>query len=237
MDYRDVEIGATKDYFWFEAKVGLIDLLFRKLEGQETLKILNVGAGTGNDIAVLNRFGQVYVVDIDERVLDLIPNELVAEKKVCDVCAMPYPDGFFDRVAAFDLLEHIENDHKAIQEIHRVLRKDGALIFTVPAFPFLYSAHDKALHHFRRYNVKMLEARLRQFKRFKIGYWVFSLFLPIAAFRLMKRNDPIPKVSIFPIPRIVDRIFFSLLKIENWLIAHHFHLPFGVTLYGIFQKR
>src|SRR3990167_9306830 len=125
MDYRDSEIGATHDYFWFEAKDGLVDVLMRKQKTQGTPKILNLGAATGSDIRILNRFGRVYVVDVDERALEMIPKELVAEKKACDACAMPYPNGFFDKVVAFDVLEHIENDQKAISEIHRVLKRDG----------------------------------------------------------------------------------------------------------------
>ncbi|OGR88219.1 MAG: hypothetical protein A3A86_04295 [Elusimicrobia bacterium RIFCSPLOWO2_01_FULL_60_11] len=236
MDYRDAQTGTTKDYFWFEAKDGLIEVLFGKVKGQGPLKILNLGAGTGRDIEIVRRFGQVYVVDIDPRALDLIPDELVVEKKAVDARSLPYPDGFFDRVAAFDVLEHIEKDEEAIREIRRVLKKGGSFIFTVPAFPFLYSAHDKALDHFRRYDRRALEGQLSGFDLIETGYWVCSLFPLIAAFRLLKRNDPAPKVGLLPLPRAVDRLFFYLLKAENRLIEKGVHLPFGVTLYGICRK-
>ena len=88
----------------------------------------------------------------------------------------------------------------------------------------------------RRYDRQALKGHLSGFELTEMGYWVCSLFLPIAAFRLMKRNDPTPKVGIFHIPRVVDRFFFYLLKAENWLIEKGVHLPFGVTLYGICRK-
>ncbi len=56
-----------------------------------------------------------------------------------------------DAVVAFDVLEHIEDDEAAVREIHRVLRPGGLALIAVPADPRLWSAHDEAVGHVRRY--------------------------------------------------------------------------------------
>ena len=61
---------------------------------------------------------------------------------------------------ALDIVEHIEDDRQALSEIARVLRPDGVAVITVPAFPFLWSGHDEALYHKRRYTRATLERAL-----------------------------------------------------------------------------
>lgn len=240
MDYRDCQVGATKDFFWHKAKIQLTNILIDRLRSKKRLKILNLGAGTGDDLPIISRFGEIYVIDIDSDALELIPCEFAFEKKVCDACHISYPNDFFDLVLAFDVLEHIEDDRLAIDEIYRVLKPDGFFIFTVPAFNFLYGSHDQALQHFRRYNKKTIRNRLLNLSCIELGYWVFSLFLPVAAQRIMqqkkckKTNNP--KIHFMRLPMLINNIFYSLLKVENWLIKHHISLPVGTTIYGIYQK-
>lgn len=236
MDYRDYQVGATKDFFWFKAKVQLINVLLDKLKSKKRLKILNLGAGTGDDLPVISQFGEIYVIDIDPDALELIPQKFIFDKKLCDASHIFYPDNFFDLIVAFDVLEHIEDDVLVIKEIYRVLKPEGVFIFTVPAFNFLYSFHDRALSHFRRYNKRALKNRLLNFKCIKLGYWVFSLFLPVALQRILKRRGSESKVHFMKLPRPINNIFYFLLRIENWLIKHNVPLPVGTTIYGIYQK-
>ncbi len=237
MDYKDYQTGATREFFWFKAKEQLIGVLLSRARSENGLKILNMGAGTGDDLSVIKQFGEIYVIDIDPNALELIPKELIVEKKLCDACNIPYPDDFFDLVVAFDVLEHIEDDITAINEIGRVMKPNGVFVFTVPAFNFLYSSHDRALNHFRRYDKATIKNRLSNFSCLELGYWVFSLFLPVAIQRLLKRNESAPKVHYIAFPRFINHIFYSLLRVENWLIKHRVGLPIGITIYGIYQSR
>ncbi len=237
MDHKDYQVGATKDFFWHKAKIQLINILIGKLKSKRRLKILNLGVGTGDDLPIVSQWGEIYVIDIDSDALKVIPEEFVFEKKVCDACHISYPNDFFDLVLAFDVLEHIEDDKLAINEIYRVLKPEGFFIFTVPAFNFLYSSHDRALKHFRRYNRRILKNRLLNFRCVEVGYWVFSLFLLVAFQRIMNRKEiSNPKIHFMRLPMFINNILYSLLKVENQLIKYHIPLPVGTTIYGIYKK-
>lgn len=236
MDYKDLQAGQTKENFWFKAKNDLIDVLIKKACGnRRQLKILNIGAGTGDDLELLNKYGKNYVIDIDKNALSVIDNKLCEEKKVANACDLPYDNNFFDVVVSFDVFEHINDDKKAVGEVYRVLKENGVLIFTVPAFQFLFSSHDKALHHQRRYNKKNIKKLLYQFN-FKIFFWNSLLFLPIAMMRILKRKSK-PKVDQMNLPLWINTMFFYLLKFDNFLIKRGISMPISLSLVGFGIKR
>lgn len=234
MDYRDYIDGQTGEQFWFKGKKDLINILMNKI-GQTNLKILNIGAGTGVDLEIMNRFGNIYIIDVNKKALDLIPSNLYSEKKVCDATALPYPNDFFDIVCSFDVFEHIKNDEKAVLEAHRVLKKNGHFLITVPAFNFLFSAHDKALLHYRRYSKKKLYELLRIFKYEYLSYWNLILFIPLSILRILKKRAK-PKTDYFNLPSLLEKTFLNFLRIENKLIMKDYRLPFGLSLVGVYRK-
>jgi len=197
-------------------------------------RILNVGAGTGEDISVIREFGEVYVLDSLPEALDMVPGGMSAEKRVGDVTAMDYPGEWFDVAVAFDLLEHVDNDARAVKEIHRVLRPGGTFVFTVPAFNFLFSAHDRRLGHRRRYSKGSLSSILSDFRSVKMGYWMSALFPPLAALRLLAKGE---RKGSFPrLPSLLNGLFYGILSVENGLIRAGVRLPVGTTIYGVCKK-
>ncbi len=236
MDYKDFEAGQTNEHFWFKAKKELIDSLMKKTCGDsKQLKILSIGVGTGDDLDVLSRYGQNYITDVDEKSLSVIDAKLYLEKKVTDACTLPYEDGFFDVVVSCDVFEHIDDHVKAASEVHRVLKKDGVLVFTVPAFQFLFSSHDVALQHFRRYNKKTISSLLENFET-NIFFWNTLLFIPMAISRLLNKNSK-PKVDQGNVPTWLNTIFYHLLKFDNFLIKRNLSMPVGISLVGYCFKR
>ena len=232
MDYKNVQAGLTKENYWVRSKNDLIDIFMKKVckdDGQ--LKILNIGAGTGDDLEVLNKYGKNYVIDIDKEALSVIDSKWCEEKKVSDACNIPYDDNFFDIVVSCDVFEHIENDQKAVSEVYRVLKEDSALLFTVPAFQFLFSSHDKALNHHRRYSKKMIRSRLSQFNDVNIFFWNSLFFIPIAVWRLVNRRSK-PKVDHMDLPSWLNTLFFNLLKRDNFFIKRGVSIPVGLSIVG-----
>jgi len=232
MDYRDFQAGASQEHFWFKAKTGLIDYL-SSVPQSNTKKILSVGVGTGEDLPTLSKLGSVYAIDIDAQALAMVPDHVVVEKKLADACNLPYPDGFFDMVAAFDVMEHVADDQKMVDEIYRVLKPGGSYIFTVPAFNFLFSAHDRALHHYRRYNKKMVKKLFTNFTCTTLGYWLFFMFVPASIARLATKKST---GQMFSLPALINALCYKVLALENWMLRKGFKFPFGLTLYGVYKK-
>lgn len=238
MDIRDHKGGATESFFWFEKKKNLFEILIGKVvKPGSKIKILDIGSGTGVNIPALKKFGDIYAVDNNEEALRLIANDIIREKRLGDATRIPYPDNFFEIVVASDILEHVKDDNSAVREINRVLKSGGFLVFTVPAFNFLFSAHDKAVNHFRRYNKKVIRKLLSDLLEFRIGFWVFLLFFPVAIFKLLNRKKR-PQIQPYSsVPKFINKFAGLLIDLENWLIKNGISLPLGINIYGIFQKK
>jgi ubiquinone/menaquinone biosynthesis C-methylase UbiE len=241
VDYKGYEYGLKPDHFWIKSHINLKKVLLSSINNTnvsgEECKVLAIGAGTGGDLAVLKEFGNIYAFDVDQNVLDMIPENMVVEKQLADAQAIPYGDSQFDIVVAFEVLEHIPDDGQAANEIKRVLKPGGFLIFSVPAFKMLFGPKDKAHFHMRRYNKKMIRKLLPDFKEHRIGYWMFTLFVPAAVQRVWEKSV-INEKSYHPyIPaKLINSMFYKILQGENYLIRKGFNFPWGLTLYGIYQK-
>lgn len=234
MDYKDIQAGFKPYNFWFKAKTNFIGILIEKLNLNKDISILNIGSGTGSDIIEINRYGKVTVLDINKNALDLIPDDLVENKILADACNIPLKDKSFDLVLALDVLEHIKDDYKVISEIKRILKNNGRFIFTVPAYNFLFSSHDSYLNHFRRYDKKTLKNLLKPLKKLELSNWFFVLFLPAAFIRLIHKNK---KYKPQKIGRSVDFLGNKILKIENFLFKKGIRYPWGLSFYGIYEKK
>ena len=77
-----------------------------------------------------------------------------------EITALPYAGGSFDLVAAFDVIEHVEDDRRVFGELTRVLKPDGRLIFSVPLHPAYWTTFDDYVGHARRYEPAALQALL-----------------------------------------------------------------------------
>lgn len=236
MDYNDYLAGISSEHFWFKAKRNLIETLLAKVNNQShATNILNIGAGTGEDLNTIKNFGSIYAIDVSQNTLDMIPAHLVKEKKCMDACNLDYGDNFFDIVVAFDVLEHIQHDQQAIAEIYRTLKPGGFLIFTVPAFNFLYSEHDRVLHHHRRYNKTMLKKLCSPFNKITLGYWNSILFPASVLHRLLQKNQKTYR-PVITAPSKLNSLFYNILMFENWCVKHNIPLSYGLSLFGIYKK-
>ncbi len=238
MDYKDYQAGQTADNFWFRAKYKLIRLLMEKncnKNSEEPLKILSIGTGTGDDLKILQSFGNNYVTDILPEALEIVPDNLCFEKRLADACNLPYEDNFFDIVVSFDVFEHIENDVQAVSEVHRTLKKGGSLVYSVPAGPKLFSSHDVALEHFRRYDKKMVKNLFANFESAKLYSWN-TLLYPLIAISRIKNKNAEPKVDHPKLPGIIDKLFYLLILFDNFLIKRGLNLPVGVSITGWCKK-
>jgi SAM-dependent methyltransferase len=152
---------------------------------------------------------------------------------------LPFQQGAFDAVLASDVLEHIEHDLAAVSEIVRVLRPGGAAIVSVPAHQWLFSEHDAALHHFRRYSRaalrRVLEGGGLRIRR--ISYWNAALFPAICLHRLVARRPGVqgPRSDTTSTPWLVNEALTAVLAAEA-VILRHASLPWGVSLIAVADR-
>lgn len=210
-------------------------------------KILEVGCSGGLFIKELHDLGFVgaFGVDINNDAVRYGKERGIDKIQTADGNHLPFLDGEFDFVVSSDVLEHIQFEDKALREWHRILREGGELLLTVPAFRFLWSEHDVANQHYRRYTRMMLAAVLRRngFRVVRSSYWNFFLFLPIFIIRLIGKFMSIftgtknkPQDQLIDFGRYLNAILEGILRLENFLLLKGINFPFGVSVFVIAKK-
>ena len=186
------------------------------------LQILDIGCGTGAMLDELAPFGTVVGADFSPEALQFcVTRGVGVDLTRADVRRLPFADASFDVVTAMDIIEHIDDDKAASCEIFRVLKPGGRLYVTVPAFPSLWSEHDEALHHYRRYTVPRLKDLFQRvgLSINKVSYTVTTLFPPIWVYRqisnlLPKRHaEGEKKANLVNFAGPVNAV---LLSLSNW---------------------
>ena len=143
------KLAALEDTHWWYRERR--HLLAAALKGVAPGRAIDVGAAGGGNTRVLRDLGW------DAAALEYGSDgaQVAAERGLpvmrADATSLPVGDAAVDLVVAFDVLEHLVEDDACAREIHRVLRPGGTFLVAVPCDPRLWSAHDEAVGHVRRY--------------------------------------------------------------------------------------
>jgi len=147
-------------------------------------------------------------------------------------------------VTAMDIVEHIDDDKAAMMEIRRVLRPGGRLFMTVPAYQSMWSEHDEALHHYRRYTSPSVRdlARRTGLEVERLSYTVTSLLPAAWAYRqcsnrLRKpRSDGEKRADLVTVSPGANAALLQILRWEN-TVLQRVAFPFGLTVFCVAGKR
>jgi SAM-dependent methyltransferase len=237
-------------HWWFAARRRIVLQVLRGAlrergdRGGGPPRILDIGCGAGATLRELARLGDACGLDTEPSAV-----EAAARRSGCDVRlgrlpeSVPFEEGAFDVVTLLDVLEHIEDDAASLATIERLLKPGGILLCTVPAYRFLWSEHDVANEHKRRYTRPGLRARIEGagLRIRKLTYYNTFLFPPIAALRLA-RGQPgsaaaaaggRPDLGSVPAP--LNALLRGVFAAErHWLRVGSF--PFGVSVLALAQK-
>lgn len=238
------------NHWWFATRTWAIETFLKKLPEQKNLDVLDVGCGAGNMIHHLAHYGRVRGIEVDARPVK------IAQQRGYDVRLgdatqnIPFPDASFDLVTALDVIEHVDADEKILQEAFRVLRPQGCVLITTPAFQWLWSHNDELNAHKRRYTAQELRAKMERagFRVERLSYNFFLVF-PLAAGMILVKNatgkqaelkshhfdDEAYQVDMEPVAPALNSILRGVGRVENSLLGL-MNLPFGTSLIALGKK-
>lgn len=239
-EYKDHE----EKHWWFRVREQIIVRSLRsRLPTSQGLRILDVGSGGGGTSRALAALGEVTCVEPSPELYEALRQTSPFPVVHGSILELPFEDGEFDLVCAFDVVEHVDRDEQAAAELARVCKRGGMVAITVPAFQSLWSHHDEVNHHFRRYRSVQLRRLFCPPLQLRYStYFNTLLFAPIWLFRRLsglfpKRNQTQSSgsdFSVLPHP-LVSAFFYRLFALElHWL--PHRSFSFGVSLLQLYSK-
>ncbi len=154
---------------------------------------------------------------------------------------LPWDDQTFDLITCLDVIEHTPDDRATLRELRRVTKPGGWLLVTVPAYQSLWSSHDEANHHYRRYERDTLTEAATEAGWLLVRLTSFNslLLAPAAAVRVAQRRinrdsddakyDPGLRLG----PGWLNDALEGPLRLEaRWLARGH-TLPVGLSLLAV----
>ena len=160
------EAAVEVSHWWFVARRALFSSIIRSRGIPREAPTLDIGTSTGSNLRLLRdlNYSNVIGVDTSDVAIRFCAEKGLGRVRQADVCQLPFPSNMFHLVFVTDVLEHVEDDRRALSEVARVLAPGGAAIITVPAFQCLWGRQDDVACHKRRYRLRRLEALIRSVK-------------------------------------------------------------------------
>ncbi|NQS99802.1 MAG: glycosyltransferase [Candidatus Omnitrophica bacterium] len=240
VDEYDYMYQLEDAHWWFLSHRNLAMRLTKSLNIANP-NILDLGTGTGANLVSFSKLGQTHGIDISEQAVAYCRRRGLNNVTRSAVDQITFQDKSFDIITCLDVLEHLADPQETLREMKRVLKNQGKIIITVPALMMLWSQHDEALGHLRRYQKKTLLADLQEagLRTERMGYFFFSSFLPLVVMRMFKnlfvsRKKLQSDMTSLP-PKFINESLKLLFKLEL-KIAGKAGLPFGSTLYAVVSK-
>ena len=225
--------GLEDEHWWFRgARAVYRTLLSFKPRPGKGARVLEVGSGSGGNFDLLGEFGDVVGLEYSPIAIELTPSAPALGLVRASADALPFAASSFDYVALLGLIEHMDDDRKALREAARVCTHEGIVVLLTSAIAFLWSHHDDANRHRRRYHKKELIELLAsaELRTIRVSYQNFFTFLPVLAVRMWQRIHPeSPRFDVGKPNRWVNDFLTALLKLEARLIKY-ISLPVGVDL-------
>ncbi len=236
-----IEAQVEATHWWFTGRRRLLGRMIAAFGLPADARILDIGTSTGTNLRMLRDLGfsRYEGLDMSDEAVRWCADKGYGKVTRGDACALPFPDASFDLVLATDIIEHVDDDVLALDEMRRVLKPDGRVLVTVPAFPILWGLQDEIGHHKRRYRMAELVTRIGQadlvvHRRFHFNY---LLFLPIllarriiAVFGIRLQNEN--EVN----SPLINRVLSWVFRFDVWT-APKVKPPFGVSCLAVAGPR
>jgi SAM-dependent methyltransferase len=222
---------AVEDRMWWYRGLHANLLATLKLRLKVEGAVLDAGCGTGG---LLRRLSDALpgraLIGIDREPLAVAATEArgCAAVALGSVASLPFPDSSLAAIVSADVLYHRAVDQSAVlAEFRRCLRPGGVLVLNLPAYEWMRSSHDEAVHGARRYTASGVRTMLQQagFRRIACTYWNSILFPLMAARRRLLPSSKTSDVGLYPAP--IEAVFSFIMAVENAAIRVGLGFRFG----------
>lgn len=242
-----MESNIQESHWWFKSRNNIIlAVLKNNLYNHDinTYKILDVGCGLGQIFPIFRKFGQVEGIEKNSHFVRVLKNKY-PDIKVQNA-EFPNPNlenKKFNLISMFDSLEHIDNPSNILRVANNILKKDGALLVTVPAYTWMWSNIDKLGHHFRRYNKNTLKLEIEKegFKCIYMSYFMTILFPIVIIYRkviqkLFFKKNKLDDLELKKPINILNKFLYHIMSIETYFIQRNISFTYGLSIISIFKK-
>ena len=237
MERVEYELMARAEdrMWWYRAAHARMLLLLRQAGLGAGARLLDAGCGTGG---LLRLLPGAIGLDLSPIAAGLARAKAQAPVAVGTVNSLPFADAAFDGLVSVDVLYHRAVDEAAmLAEAWRCLRPGGALVLNLPAYDWLKSPHDAAVHGARRYTAARVRRLLLDagFQPLRITYWNTLLFpLMVLRRKLFPPADAASDVMEYPLP--MEFTFRAITGLEHLLLSIGLPLPFGGSVMALARK-
>jgi SAM-dependent methyltransferase len=229
--YVAAHLEEDRGHWWFRGRLAVLLALLRRALPPGPHRLLELGCGSGNVLEALGEFGEAIGMEADDA---LAAAARAAGLDVRDG-ALPdgrvVPGGWPDVVLLLDVLEHVDDETAALQAAREMLAPGGMLVVTVPAYDWLWSGHDEALGHRRRYTAATLRDAVTAtgFTIAYLGYFNTLLLPAIVLARAWKRWCRAGGHDLVRPPALVNAGLARVFALEAALVPR-WPMPCGASL-------
>lgn len=237
--------AVAEKHWWFTGRRKIVLSFAENISGRFPRgRIADIGCGAGATLKKMEQWGLTVGADTSIEALRYSRRRGCRRLCLVEEEELPFGNEEFDLVVSMDVIEHLERDYFHLREYLRILRKGGYLLLTVPALARLWTNHDQANRHRRRYSRAALKDLLQRegWRIERLSYFSSFLFLPIAAVKLSSKiitatvGNYNPAWN-FKIPgRVINNILSRIFSREaSWLLKRDF--PIGSSLLAVCRKQ
>ncbi len=237
-------LDVDERHWWFRGRRRIVRSELDRLSVPAAARVLDAGCGSGRMLQELEGYGNVSGIELDPGAAGVARARGRGEVRVGRLEQLPWGEETFELITCLDVIEHTPDDRVTLIELRRVCRPGGWLLLTVPAYQALWSSHDEANHHYRRYSREALRVAAREagWGLERITSFNSLLLAPAAAVRLARRRrrgageDGAPVSDLRLGPTWLGALLECPLRIEATWLARGRTLPAGLSLLAVLKN-
>jgi len=246
--YYYIESNIQENHWWFRSRNNIILAVltnYLDIKDKNDSEILDIGCGLGQIFPILRKFGHVEGIEKNSNFVKVLKNKYPDIEIHNTKFPNPILDNKkFDLISMFDFLEHVNSPLNILRAANNILKNDGLLLVTVPAYNWMWSKIDEISHHYRRYdkNTLRIEIEKEGFECIYSSYFMTILFPLVFIYRKIIQFLFLKKIKInyleLKIPiNILNKFLYHIMNIETYFIRRGISFTYGLSIIGIFKKK